>query len=1060
MSNPRHFRSGRLRSRLAWAALVATTVFACSNVVVADQADDDYDVAVGHYRKQRWKDASAAMRSFLKAHKTDRRVPFVRFYLGISLENQEQYKEARVALRGFVKDYPKNKLKPDALFRVAECSYFLNELKTAETEFQAFLKADAKHAFAEFALPYIGDVQFRLKKPKQAAANFELALTRYKDGRMADDARFGLAHCYADLKRPDDALKLYRELAAKGGSSFAPDAQLEAGSLLFKLKRFAESAKAYDEFDTKFPKSTKRFRARLNAGFSYFRQSEFRKAIQRFQSAAESKPLLPEAAYWQGVAYRQLKDYEKAAAVLKAEFERDAKSPLAADVLFQWAAAERLQEHYATAGKLYLDYVKRWPKNADADDALHFAGEMALLDNKPAEAQKLVDRFRREYPDSDLWAYRDLLQARIDTVGNDKAKHKAAAELLEGVIRRSKIDQTRSLARFHLARTYRLLKDHKQALKAVAPLVAEIKKSGKPTEFVDALLYAAASQLAEKQYQPAVDSATLYLKLTSAAATRTLPASGSHWALSTRAEAYFELASGPARSPAPTGDISKALADLDTLSKDFAKDPLTAQTINRIAEAAYKRKKWDWSAALFTKLAALGKQSRYYAAALSGLGWSQFEQKEYRKAADAFASLQKDHPNDALVPQAGYKEAECEEKLNKLDAAAEKYLAVFNKFAPKEPAKPGDEKLNGKHYYTYHAGLNAARVLGKQNGKTKEADAAYEKLFKLFPKPEQLDLRLDEWALLNYNAKNYKRADEIFRRLIRDVPNSPLVDNARYTLAESDLNAGRLEPAKKVFAELHASPKSDATVKEVSLYRLIGIAIEQEQWTDARKLAAAFRSEFPKSDHRWYAAFSEAEARFSQRDYAGAKKLLAALKTEKADSIAAKSPWFPRVWLIDAEIAVHQRDYDAVEKTFADAKKRFAKWPQAYLFDEILGRAYKQQAKFKEAREAFGRVIAHPKSRRTATAAKCQALIADTYFMQDNYKAARLEYFKVDTLYAFPEYQAPALLLAGHCEEKLGDFKAAAKTFQDLIKRFPNTKEAKQAKPRLAAALKKAAKNR
>jgi TolA-binding protein len=669
-----------------------------------------------------------------------------------------------------------------------------------------------------------------------------------------------------------------------------------------------------------------------------------------------------------------------------------------------------------------------------------------------------VDRFRREFADSDLWAYRDLLQARIHTAGNEKANHKAAAELLEGVVRKSKLDHSRSLARFHLARTYRLLKDHKNALKAVAPLVAEIRKADKPTEFVDAILYAAASQLAEKQFQPAVDSATLYLKLSSTAATRTLPASGSLWALATRAEAYFELACGPARSPAPT-DRSKMDADADAMLKDFAKEPLAAQTIHRIAEAAYNRKKWDWSTPLFTKLAALGKDSRHHAAALSGLGWSLFQQKEYRKAADTFATLQKDHPGHALIPQAGYKEAECKEKLDKLDAAAEKYLAVFNQFAPKDPARPGDEKLNGKHYYTYHAGLNAARVLGKQKGKTKDADAAYERLFTLFPKPEQLDLRLDEWALLNYNAENYKRADEIFRRLIRDVPDSPLVDNARYTLAESDMNAGKLNDAKKVFAELHASGKSDATVKEVSLYRLIGIAVAQEQWRDARKLATAFRGEFPKSDHRWYAAFSEAEARFSLRDYAGAKTLLVALKTEKPDSMAAKSPWFQRVWLIDAEMAVRERDYGTVEKTIADAKSRFAKWPQVYLFDEVLGGAYKQQAKFKEAREAFGRVIAHPKGRRTATAAKCQALIADTYFMQDDFEKARQEYFKVETLYAFPEYQAPALLLAGHCEEKLGDFKAAAKTFQDLIKRFPKSKEAAQAKPRLAAALKKSAKN-
>jgi len=1031
-------RSQRILSRLAGLSVIVAVLVAPS-ICGADQADDDYQNAVAHYKKQRWKDAAEEFLKFQRKHKTDRRIPFARLYRGIALENLEKYKEARTVLRGFVKDYPKNKSRNDALFRVAECSYFLNDLKAAETEFLTFLKADPKHEFGEFALPYLGDVQYRLKKPKQAAAHFELALKRFENGRMADDARFGLARCRMALNQPDEAIKLFRELSKKTESTLAADAQLELGSLLFSLKRFDAAGKAFDEFDTHFAKHPQRFRARMNAGFAHFRGGDYRKAVKRFASAAESDALKPEAAYWSGIAYKSLNEYDKAVAVLKAEFQRSDKSPAAADILFQWADCERLQANHAAAGSLYLDYVKRWPKNADADDALHFAGEMALLQGQTEVAQKLVDRFRKEYPQSDIWPYRDLLQAKIYAAGTDKQNYRKAAALLENVAKTSRIIRTQHLARYHLARTYRLLGEHGKALQTVGPLVKDVQTKGADSEFVHALILAGRSHLAEKQFDKAVETTTLYLKL-GQDDTQTI------WALSTRAAAAFE-----------TGDKKLLHSDVDRLIKEFPKNPATGQTVHHLAETAYQKKDWKSAGALFSALTRLGKESRFHAAALSGLGWSQFEQKEYAKASATFGQLLKQHPDEeSLAPQAAYKQAECAEKLENQDEAAKKYLAAFQRFAPKSPAKAGSEKKGGPHYYTYHAGLNAARLLAKQKD-VKAADAAYEQLLTKFPQPEHLDLRLDEWALLNYNAKNYKRADEIFRRLLKETPKSPLVDNARYTLAESDLNSGNLNAAKKVFAELYGSKKSDATVKEVSLYRLIGIATEQEDWKAAQTRAAEFQKTFPNSRHRWYAAFSEAEARFHRNDLDGAKKILQTLKAEKADSVAGKSVWFSRVWLIAAEIANRQSRYDEVAETVTDAKTRFAKWPRVYLFDEILARSLIRQAKFKEAREAFRRVVMHPEGRRTETAAKCQFLLAESYLKQnDDYAAARKEYLKVDNLYAYPQWQAPALYMAGQCEEKLKDYSAAAKTYTDLIRRFPKSTYATKAKPRLKAVKEKA----
>lgn len=1038
----------RLFLRRPLVALVAVLLFGSVLAIPchADQADDDYLVARTHYQKKRWKDASESFQTYLRKHGKHRFVPFARFYLGVSLENQEEYRKARTVLRGFAKDYPKNRIRPDALFRIGECSYFLNDLKAAEKELAAFLKENPKHDFAEFALPYLGDAQYRLNKPPTAAKTFLKSLGQNPDGRMADDSRFGLAHCYAALKQPEKAIKLYRELAGKPASHLAAESQLALGTLLFELKRDKEAAAAFDAFETSFAKHAKLPRARMNAGYAYYRLQDYKTAADRFQKAAAAKPLRTEANYWRALSHKQSADYETAVALLKTEFNAlvpklklGNEHKLAPVILFEWATCERFRDRTQEARQRYLEFVKRWPQHDDADDALYFAAEMALQLGDTKEAQQLVDRFRKDYAKSDIWPYRDLLQARIYTAGTDDKQHKQAETLLRGILAKSTNTRSKRLARFHLLRTLRLRGDHQAVLADSKPLLEDVRKKGEKSEFVDALLLVGRSQLAEKNYKDAVATTTDYLKLRTEG--ELVPT-----ALATRATAAFHA-----------GATKQLLADADRLLSDFSKVPAAAQTVHQLAETAYRKSDWKTAAALFSKLAELGVESKYHGPALSGLGWTQFEAKDYEKASATFGKLLKEHPDDlVLASQAAYKQAECAEQLKKPEDAARKYLAAFERFAPKSPAKAGSEKQGKKYYYTFRNGLRAARLYAKLKGKTEQADAVYEKLFKAFPQPESFDKYLDEWALVNYNANRYKRADEIFRRLVKETPNSPLVDNARYTLAESDLNAGNLDAAKKQFLALHSGEKSDATVKEVSLYRLIGIGIEQEDWKNAQSWAAKFRTQFPKSEHRWSAAFSEAEAKFHQGDYRGAETLLAELRKRKADSAAAKSPWFPRVWLVSGAAANELKNYDLTERLIAEAKRRFPRWEQAYLLDEVLGVCFKQQAKFKQARAAFERVTSHKVGGKTETAAKCQFLIGDTYLLQDDYKSARKAYFRVDALYAFPRWQATALYYAGLCEEKLEDFAAAVKTYQELIRRFPKSSYAAKAKPRLAAARKRA----
>jgi TolA-binding protein len=148
--------------------------------------------------------------------------------------------------------------------------------------------------------------------------------------------------------------------------------------------------------------------------------------------------------------------------------------------------------------------------------------------------------------------------------------------------------------------------------------------------------------------------------------------------------------------------------------------------------------------------------------------------------------------------------------------------------------------------------------------------------------------------------------------------------------------------------------------------------------------------------------------------------------------------------------------YDELAQVAADLQQKHPQSP-SYHLDEIIGRGFKQQARFPEARQAFERVLADPQAFRTETAAKAQFLIGETYLLEEKWSDAFLAYQKVYASYAFPDWQAEALLQSGKCDEQQGQWAEAAKTYARLIEEFPQSSRIAEAKQRLEAARKRAA---
>ncbi len=971
---------------------------------LADKASDEFQLAIGLYKQNRWELATETFQKYLKEYPTHADVPLAKFYLGLTLVNQQKYKEARQVLRDFAKQYPKDKNLPDALYRIGECSYLLDDLEAAEKEFTEFLKLYPNHDLEEWAYPYFGDVMLRRGKPDLAVKSFQRSLERHPKGAMHEDAQFGLASAYLRNKQTVEAEKQFQEIAAKKNHSRASDAQMSLATSLFDRGQFQEAANAFLELPKKFPESPLGITARLNAGYAFYDLNEFAKAVEQFEIVAKNPQQAANALYWKGVSLKGAGQFPEAIAAFEQALKSNPNPKQKELMSYQLADALLRSGKPALAKPLFLELVKQSPESDLADDSLHFAIEAALLTNQLAEADQLAARFEKEYPQSGLRLHQELLKGRIRDEQGKEEDLKAALIHFQTVLDQTELETTRLLARLYLARTYQKLKQYEKSIAVLKPYLKDPKTDKTLSEYADALILQSNSFNSLQKYADAETLSKEYLK---------------QFPNEVR---FNQILANLILLTAKNDKPQEVDQFLDQLKGHKPDADLLIQTYRQLAERNYEKKQWERAKKFFAEIVNLGAKSPEYLAGLSGLAWSESQLQEHQPAAAHFEQFVKEFPESPLAAEATYMQGRSLESNQQLEAAVAVYQKALNQFAPSR--------------YAMLAGLQAARTLF-QLKKIEAVNQAYEALLLKFPKTDNLDKILDEWALINYEAEQFEKSDAIFRRLVKETPDSDLADNARLSLAESDLIAGKLPEAAKAFDELQASPKSDEKVQQVSLYRLIEINLELKKWDLVDKFSKALLKRFPKNEYAAFAQFHEAEAALHQNQIEAAQaELLKLLEKEKTAELS-QAPWYPRAWVLLAETYFRQKKYEEVKKTVDGLRSWDPDNPFLYQAEEVLGRSLKNQAKFEEARKVFQQITESEHSRRTETAAKCQFLLAETLMIQEKFKEALLAYLQVDIQYKFPEWQAPALFQAGMCHEAMMEWAKALKTYQDFLKRFP-----------------------
>ena len=1021
----------------------------------ADAALDEYNLAVSLYKQSRWKQAAEQFRTFVKSHEKHEKAPLARLYLGLTLVNLEDYKQARIELRRFADENKSNPNYALARYRIGECSYLLNDLTAAQVELDGFVKEFPDDSMCEYALPYLGDIYLRSKEPETALKVFNRAIEQFPRGKLLEDARFGRARSLEGLKQFNDAIALYQELASEKNGAHAAEAQFNLSGIYVERHLNAEAIAAYATLTTDFPKSSLVPVAYMNAGYVFYRMGKFDEATQQFEAASKDKSQAVAARLWQGRVQKSLGEYAKAISIFKTLEPAAEKHPLLEAILYEHGLCERYLQHPLEARGLFSQVLSRFSQGDLADDSLYAIIDMSIEAGDLTTAEQNLVRFQKDYPESGLKWHIEWLVGRLELakagvkvrekrpVEEASALYASAAGRFETVLKESSIAKTRGHARYYLALTRQLQGNPDQAIEVIAPLVEQANAEGAKSDFVDAIALQADSYLQLKKFESAADSAVRYLDL--APKGRQVAR-----ALSVQALAAENLK-----------DAAVASAALKRLANEFTNSPLSANTVQQLAELAESKGDWPAAGQRYETLASLQKEPEKKAYALRGIAFSQYYQNQFVAAAAMFGRVVSEFPQHVIVPECTYYQADSLKRAGQIDNSLLLFQKLFDTF-PKGKVAPSKAELEPPLVYPYKAGLQVARIHNKAN-KVVEADAAYDALLTRFPHSSELDQVLDEWAIVNYHHHRYDQSDVIWRRLIDEVPDSPKVNSAKLSLAESDLNANNLDQAQKVFEELLNSDKSTADVKEQSLYQLVVVAVDRQRWEDVLLLGDRLTTEYPKSNHRFYVAYAQTEAYLalpkpSEQELAAVRERLKLLEDEAANDEINSAQWFDRVWVLLAELNYRERRYPEVVKVVEQLKLRNPKSPFLYQAEEVLGRSYKQQPppKFDEARAAFERCIADPFAARTETAAKAQFMIGDTYFLQEKWDDASLAYQKVYSIYKFPEWQAAALLWSAKCDENQNEWKSAVETYKLLIKEFPDASLIDEAKTRFEAAKKRA----
>lgn len=903
--------------------VAAATAFSLPVSSRADEADDQYAVAVGHYQRGQWKLAFEEFQKFRQAFPQDHRQALSAFCLGESLTQLGRFDEAREYFRDYLAREPAGAYAKDSLLRLGQCAFLAGKLAAAKPDLERFLKEYPSDRWNETALNYLGEIALARNDAVAADGAYRDALKRFPHGRLEDSLRVGLARALEMQGQRDEAERLYLTVAKKASSSQADAAQFHLGAMRFEAGRHAEAVEAFAAFETRFVRSAWRPNAQLGRGLALLKLNQPAEAAKQFDAVlatpGAAEALVQRALRGKVQASLQRKDYE-ALDRQAAEFEkRFANGRLGDDVRRLVARSLIERKQYARAATLLESLVAR-----------------------PAGLQDHESRYLLAVSYEAMSRHAEALAAIVAVVGGATGDLKSDAQIEHGVIllalkryadaigplevflasKPSGESEAKALAALAICRARAGQLD--RAKRTYAELLAKHGKSP--------LIASTTEQLAEAAYQAndAVWSAELANRL-----------AASHPSAEYQLKGKLNLG----WSQYKAGKLAEAA---DTFAAVLKQSPPVAMEVEAALIRGHILEQLDRgraALAMYELVIQKHPSSPQYAEALLAAARLQNGLKHWSEAIALCDRLSQEHPGVVDADGVLYERAWALLGLGKTEEANRAFETLHKEY-PKSRYWADATCRMAQRAFDARDYDRATRLIGALPEKTE---------------PEIRKCVLYLRGQMAMARRDWNGVRESFGELVREFPTANRRLAAEAGIAEADYQQDDLIPADARLDRLADEIKGqhEPWMGLIQLRRA-QILAKRGQWSEAAAIAEKIEKDYPRFEQQHDADCLLGQCLAMQANFEGARR---AYQKAIHSASGAKSETAARAqWLI-GESFYHQKKYQAALREYLKVEILYAypSWQAAALFE--AAKCHEQLGEKKEAAELYRRIVkTYPKS--------------------------------------------------------------------------------------------------
>jgi tetratricopeptide (TPR) repeat protein len=799
-----------------------------------------FQIISTRYEQQEYQKAVEEARELVEFFPQSQYVERALYNMGWAYYRLNQYPEAIEAFSEEIEKFPQGEYAARAQYQIAQSYYDGENYSQAIESYREVIDRYTPEEFSE--QDWSKALLSRLRKRSQAEKSVLKGLEEQNLVELSAKAQLQIGECHVKLGQPKEAIEAYQGVT----ENFLPLTDLVELAYL----KMAETALEADGLEASVKiyrnalenSSDRKFQAKMQYQIAklYFQQEVYEQSALEYQiyidGYTEEGPSIgfsaEDAQYAVGLSYFQAKMYQQSIEEYQKVLDQYPDSPLAAGSLYSIGLNHQMLKDLEQAEKAYQQVVDNYPEHDQTPLALLQLSRLYYEREEYQDAKNSYRRLLEDYSDS-AQVEADVVLYELGLTCRDMGEAEEAASYLRRIEPSSKLfaGAVSEINEIFIKRG-----DFQQAEEELARALAKTEDQ----TVVAQIRYARARlYVAQQEYRRALDDFSYAIDHLEDQNLR-------NNALFGRGIIHYQFE-----------EYQEAIPDLELLMTSQADPNLKKEARQKLGISYLKTGQKDRALALAQRLQESATDPAQKAESFLIIADLYYELQEFNLGVkSAGQALSLEGVQDELKVQAYYITGNCWSGIKNYAKALEAYSMALTRY-------PNS---------AYRADLLFQAGVMSYNLEDYEASAAkFESFGEEFGEHPNMVFALYYQAYSHFRRGLWQGARLIFSRLMSKYPNSEMVDEAHYQVAECFYNERQYHEALEAY-RLILRDYSESRYAEDALYNVSWCQFQLEQEEEAVATLQEVVIRFPKGDYSADAQFTVGDYFYNKRDYARAEE--------------------------------------------------------------------------------------------------------------------------------------------------------------------------------------------